>query len=467
MRSLLLGVRTLFTALLRPTCYVLWRFALVYESYTEQLGVADSSGARVCGVKDLLVSRTCFAVAAAVHRCFRCSPPSTSRSDRPTRRPYRRGRRPCCPDVRKGRSAAAWPSPTASHSTAASLAPAASVTNVLLLHGFPEFASIYSGLMAQMASKGWRSLACNQRGYSEGASPATVDAYSYYHLADDAYAMAEAAGFTHDGGKFHLIGHDHGGFLSWFMAQPTVYGNHLHSLTSLSSPHPMPFSEALFGANADEEQVVASQYLTMFCLDDSASLHNDFWYLALGATAGSDLGFAFGDATTFQLALFWYTTVFLLDGIVAMPPVLSAEQILAVDPAAESVAALRGLFGTSVPWPSQGFAATDTVGNISVPTLFVCGTADTALLCTRPYALESADYVVDASYTYKQERNCLRVRCDQYSCVRSLAFTVNTSAHYHPHVRSSACTRQFVSTLTSTRCRLSAAVTTCSRAAAT
>jgi len=326
--------------------------------------------------------------------------------------------------------------------------PAASVTNVLLLHGFPEFASIYSGLMAQMASKGWRSLACNQRGYSEGASPATVDAYSYYHLADDAYAMAEAAGFTHDGGKFHLIGHDHGGFLSWFMAQPTVYGNHLHSLTSLSSPHPMPFSEALFGANADEEQVVASQYLTMFCLDDSASLHNDFWYLALGATAGSDLGFAFGDATTFQLALFWYTTVFLLDGIVAMPPVLSAEQILAVDPAAESVAALRGLFGTSVPWPSQGFAATDTVGNISVPTLFVCGTADTALLCTRPYALESADYVVDASYTYKQERNCLRVRCDQYSYVRSLAFTVirqlittHTSAHQHAHVNSSALSR--------------------------
>ena len=343
--------------------------------------------------------------------------------------------------------------------------PAASVTNVLLLHGFPEFASIYSGLMAQMASQGWRSLACNQRGYSEGASPATVDAYSYYHLADDAYAMAEAAGFTHDGGKFHLIGHDHGGFLSWFMAQPTVYGNHLHSLTSLSSPHPMPFSEALFGANADEEQVVASQYLTMFCLDDSASLHNDFWYLALGATAGSDLGFAFGDATTFQLALFWYTTVFLLDGIVAMPPVLSAEQILAVDPAAESVVALRGLFGTSVPWPSQGFAATDTVGNISVPTLFVCGTADTALLCTRPYALESADYVVDASYTYKQER------CDQYSYVRSLAFTVihqlitiHTSAHQHAHVNSSALSRLLSRLLDG---RLSAAVTTCSRAAAT
>ena len=51
--------------------------------------------------------------------------------------------------------------------------------------------------------------------------------------------------------------------------------------------------------------------------------------------------------------------------------------------------------------------------------LFVCGTADTALLCTRPYALESADYVVDASYTYKQERNAV------YD-----AISIRTSAHW-------------------------------------
>jgi len=278
--------------------------------------------------------------------------------------------------------------------------PEQSSTNVLLLHGFPEFSSMYSPLMAQMARLGWRSLACNQRGYSEGASPADEEAYEYAKLASDAVAAATVAGFPE---SFHLVGHDHGGFLGWFMAQNLTHGPLLRSFTTLSSMHPVPFSQALFGPNADEQQVVASQYFTMFCLPNSSSLHNEFWFRALGQTAGSDLGFSFTNAFAFQKAMWWYADAYLLDGMVAMPPVMSVDELATKD---EFVAYTRSVFGETVPWNSEGFAATHPVGYVHVPTLFVCGTADTSLLCTRPYALESANYVVDAQYTYTQVVGC-------------------------------------------------------------
>jgi pimeloyl-ACP methyl ester carboxylesterase len=42
---------------------------------------------------------------------------------------------------------------------------------VMLLHGFPEWSGMYLPLMIQLAQEGYRSLACNQRGYSPRASP--------------------------------------------------------------------------------------------------------------------------------------------------------------------------------------------------------------------------------------------------------------------------------------------------------
>ena len=44
-------------------------------------------------------------------------------------------------------------------------------TGVLLLHGFPEWSAMYAGLMETLAAKGYRSVACNQRGYSPTPAP--------------------------------------------------------------------------------------------------------------------------------------------------------------------------------------------------------------------------------------------------------------------------------------------------------
>ena len=56
-----------------------------------------------------------------------------------------------------------------------------------------------------------------------------------------------------------------------------------------------------------------------------------------------------------------------------------------------------------VPWDAKGFPANNSGdGIVRVPTLFVCGTEDTTILCSRPYANKSANYVVGADYAYMQ-----------------------------------------------------------------
>ena len=78
---------------------------------------------------------------------------------------------------------------------------------VVLLHGFPETSHMWTALMPKLAAAGYRCLAPDQRGYSPGARPDDVEAYSYRNLASDIFALADAAGFD----CFHLVGHDWGG----------------------------------------------------------------------------------------------------------------------------------------------------------------------------------------------------------------------------------------------------------------
>jgi hypothetical protein len=106
--------------------------------------------------------------------------------------------------------------------------------NVMMLHGFPEWsdmcdamrlATAYKGaglgsglrsglqsvcrympLMRLLASHGYHSVACNQRGYSPRASPDDESAYDYNLLAQDTFDIADAVNLTLGGTTFHLIG---------------------------------------------------------------------------------------------------------------------------------------------------------------------------------------------------------------------------------------------------------------------
>ena len=82
---------------------------------------------------------------------------------------------------------------------------------VMLLHGFPETSHMWTDLIPRLAEAGYRTLAPDLRGYSPGARPDDVSAYSYEALASDVFALADASGFE----RFHLVGHDWGAIIGW------------------------------------------------------------------------------------------------------------------------------------------------------------------------------------------------------------------------------------------------------------
>jgi pimeloyl-ACP methyl ester carboxylesterase len=119
--------------------------------------------------------------------------------------------------------------------------------------------------MPVLAQAGYFAVAPNQRGYSVDArpDPASFDNYRIDRLIGDALDIVAASG--HGERRFHLVGHDWGGSLSWLIADR--YPERLASLTMLSRPHPASFARAL--KMPDGEQAHRSRHHQEF-LDPAA-----------------------------------------------------------------------------------------------------------------------------------------------------------------------------------------------------
>jgi pimeloyl-ACP methyl ester carboxylesterase len=136
---------------------------------------------------------------------------------------------------------------------------------VLLLHGFPESRHSWRAALPELAKAGYRAVAPDQRGYSPGArpDPANLDNYLFDKLVADAIAIADASGAA--GKRFHLVGHDWGGQVSWGVAN--AHPERLASLTILSRPHPLSFRRAL---QEDPDQKNRSRHHGKFLEADTA-----------------------------------------------------------------------------------------------------------------------------------------------------------------------------------------------------
>lgn len=153
---------------------------------------------------------------------------------------------------------------------------------VVLLHGFPETSHMWIPLMLELADKGYRVIAPNQRGFSPGASPYEVSAYEMPDLAADVIAIAEAFGAT---GKFHLAGHDWGACVGWGVVEQ--YQDRLLTWSALSVPH---LGAYFYSIEHDPIQQEKSAYVKSrldegvaekrMAADDFAELRRDKWYLA-------------------------------------------------------------------------------------------------------------------------------------------------------------------------------------------
>lgn len=145
---------------------------------------------------------------------------------------------------------------------------------VILLHGFPESSIIWEPLMQKLADKGYRCLAPNQRGYSDGARPEGMENYTSRKIVGDVCALADVVGCT---GKFHLVGHDWGGSIGWTAA--TLCPERIATWSALSTPHTAAFGWA-FENDADQHE--RSAYISNFAKPDapeSMMAANDYAFL--------------------------------------------------------------------------------------------------------------------------------------------------------------------------------------------
>jgi len=110
---------------------------------------------------------------------------------------------------------------------------------VLCLHGFPQTSYAYRQQMAVLAEMGFRVVAPDQRGYSPGARFPDVSDYTVNFLVGDVIALADQL----NADRFHLVGHDWGGAVSWLVA--AAHPERLKSLSILSRPHPLAFARAM------------------------------------------------------------------------------------------------------------------------------------------------------------------------------------------------------------------------------
>jgi pimeloyl-ACP methyl ester carboxylesterase len=126
---------------------------------------------------------------------------------------------------------------------------------VLLLHGFPETSASWATVTPRLTEAGLRTYAPDQLGYSPGARPDQVDAYSMPALAQVTADLMTAL----DVPRADVVGHDWGANVAWTMG--AWHPDRVRSLTAVSVPHPAAYTAAF---RADPEQKERSSYIRLF-----------------------------------------------------------------------------------------------------------------------------------------------------------------------------------------------------------
>ncbi len=153
---------------------------------------------------------------------------------------------------------------------------------VIFLHGFPESSLMWEPAMEKMSDLGFRCVAFDQRGYSQGARPQEIPAYSMTSLANDVVTLANKVGFYK---QFHLVGHDMGSLVGWTVA--TLYPDLLSSWNAISVPDLPAYEWALKNDPAQQQK---GSYVNVFQQPGAAEamLQKDDYAVLKNLWAGFD-----------------------------------------------------------------------------------------------------------------------------------------------------------------------------------
>ena len=137
---------------------------------------------------------------------------------------------------------------------------------LMFLHGFPEAAFVWDGMLthfSQPGNGGYRCIAPNLRGFERSSAPADVAAYRPKHLVQDIAALIELQGSP----LGCLIAHDWGGAVAWNLA--ASHPSLIKRLAIINSPHPGTFLRELQHSPA---QQAASAYMNFLIQPDAEAL---------------------------------------------------------------------------------------------------------------------------------------------------------------------------------------------------
>jgi pimeloyl-ACP methyl ester carboxylesterase len=132
---------------------------------------------------------------------------------------------------------------------------------VLLLHGFPETSLSWAAVTPLLTEAGLRTYAPDQLGYSPGARPDEVEAYSTPNLTQVTADLLTALGVD----RADVVGHDWGANVAWALAG--WHPDRVRTLTAVSVPHPAAYTVAY---RTDPEQKERSGYIRLFWQEGKA-----------------------------------------------------------------------------------------------------------------------------------------------------------------------------------------------------
>ena len=139
---------------------------------------------------------------------------------------------------------------------------------ILFLHGFPEAAFVWDGMLNFFSAPehgGYLCVAPNLRGYAGSSAPSDVAAYRAKHLVQDLVALKDL--LSPQQPLACLVAHDWGGAVAWNMANQ--HPELMRQLAIINSPHPGTFLREL---QSSPEQQAASAYMNFLIRPDAEVL---------------------------------------------------------------------------------------------------------------------------------------------------------------------------------------------------
>jgi pimeloyl-ACP methyl ester carboxylesterase len=109
---------------------------------------------------------------------------------------------------------------------------------VLLLHGFPDEATLWTGQIRALHTAGYRCIAPDTVGCGESDIAARRRDYRALEIVSDHLALLDELGIA----NAHVVGHDWGAVLAWLLAG--YFPDRARSLTVLGVGHPTAYARA-------------------------------------------------------------------------------------------------------------------------------------------------------------------------------------------------------------------------------